>query len=211
MEANTTTISIISIAKWLFPSLIGSLLAVWYKRNDIDWKSKTPLEKFLISFIALGAIIIGVVIASFDQLEDDTSVVRFSDLRKYLEFYKVGDLYLTTLQGNPKDILGYGTWVRYAEGRSLVGMSTQESSPTWTKFVDSIEGTYDNTITFPMEDWKPQSSEIRTSIQGRIVIGTGNTEKNEILESVTQPTADQIVTQTNIQPSIVIAIWKRTS
>lgn len=62
MEANTTTISIIGIAKWLFPSLIGSLLAVWYKRNDIDWKNKTPLEKFLISFIALGAIIIGVVI-----------------------------------------------------------------------------------------------------------------------------------------------------
>ena len=62
MEANTTTISIISIAKWLFPSLIGSLLAVWYKRNDIDWKNKTTLEKFLISFIALGAIIIGVVI-----------------------------------------------------------------------------------------------------------------------------------------------------
>ena len=62
MEANTTTISIIGITKWLFPSLIGSLLAVWYKRNDIDWKNKTSLEKFLISFIALGAIIIGVVI-----------------------------------------------------------------------------------------------------------------------------------------------------
>ena len=62
MEANTTTISIIGIAKWLFPSLIGSLLAVWYKRNDIDWKNKTNLEKFLISFIALGAIIIGVII-----------------------------------------------------------------------------------------------------------------------------------------------------
>lgn len=62
MEANTTTISIIGIAKWLFPSLIGSLLAVWYKRNDIDWKNKTTLEKFLISFIALGAIVIGVVI-----------------------------------------------------------------------------------------------------------------------------------------------------
>ena len=62
MEANTTTISIISIAKWLFQSLIVSLLAVWYKRNDIDCKNKTTLEKFLISFIALGAIIIGVVI-----------------------------------------------------------------------------------------------------------------------------------------------------
>ena len=62
MEANTTTISIIGIAKWLFPSLIGSLLAVWYKRNDIDWKNKTHLEKFLISLIALGAIVIGIVI-----------------------------------------------------------------------------------------------------------------------------------------------------
>lgn len=62
MEANTTTISIIGIAKGLFPSLIGSLLAVWYKRNDINWKNKTNLEKFLISLIALGAIIIGVVI-----------------------------------------------------------------------------------------------------------------------------------------------------
>ena len=62
LEANTTTISIIGIAKWLFPSLIGSLLAVWYKRNDIDWKNKTHLEKFLISLVALGAIIIGVVI-----------------------------------------------------------------------------------------------------------------------------------------------------
>lgn len=62
MEANTTTLSIIGIAKWLFPSLIGSLLAVWYKRNDIDWKNKNTTEKVLLSFIALGAIIIGVVI-----------------------------------------------------------------------------------------------------------------------------------------------------
>ena len=153
----------------------------------------------------------GVVIASFDQLEEDNSVVRFSDLRKYLEFYKVGDLYLTTLQGNPKDILGYGTWARYAEGRSLVGMSAQESSPTWTKFVGSTDGSYENTINFPMEDWKPQSTEISTSIQGRIVIGTGNTEYKEILESLTHPTASQSSTQTNIQPSIVIAVWERTA
>lgn len=62
MEANTTTLSVIGIAKWLFPSLIGSLLAVWYKRNDIDWKNKNTTEKVLLSFIALGAIIIGVVI-----------------------------------------------------------------------------------------------------------------------------------------------------
>ena len=87
MEANTTTISIISIAKWLFPSLIGSLLAVWYKRNDIDWKNKTPLEKFLISFIALGAIIIGVVIG----MAIANSIIVYTGL---LEFWYQFGLYI---------------------------------------------------------------------------------------------------------------------
>ena len=153
----------------------------------------------------------GVVVATFDSLEQENSVVRFADLRKYLEFYKVGDIYLTTSTGNPKDTLGYGTWSRYAEGRSLVGLSVQDSSPTWTKFVDSVEGVYNNTITFPMENWRPQSAQISTSIQGRLVIGTGNQEKQEILESLTQPIDNQSVTQTNVQPSIVIAVWKRVS
>ncbi len=84
MEANTTTILIISIAEWLFPSLIGSLLAVWYKRNDIDWKSKTPLEKFLISFIALGAIIIGVVIG----MDIANSIIVYTGLSEF--WYQFG-------------------------------------------------------------------------------------------------------------------------
>ena len=87
LEANTTTISIIGIAKWLFPSLIGSLLAVWYKRNDIDWKIKTPLEKFLISFIALGAIIIGVVIG----MAIANSIIVYTGL---LEFWYQFGLYI---------------------------------------------------------------------------------------------------------------------
>ena len=84
MEANTTTISIISIAKWLFPSLIGSLLAVWYKRNDIDWKNKTHLEKFLISLVALGAIIIGVVIG----MTIANSIVVYTGLSEF--WYQFG-------------------------------------------------------------------------------------------------------------------------
>ena len=153
----------------------------------------------------------GVVVASFDQLEEDNSVVRFSDLRKYLEFYKVGDLYLTTLQGNPKDILGYGTWVRYAEGRSLVGMSAQETSPTWTKFVNGTEGTYDNTVIFPVQGWDNSSNHISTSTQGSLVVGTGRTETNETLESLAHPRSNRTQVIDNVQPSIVIAVWKRTA
>lgn len=60
MEANT--FSILSVFKWLCPSLVGSVLAVWYKRNEIDWKNKSKSDKWLLSFVALAAIIVGVVI-----------------------------------------------------------------------------------------------------------------------------------------------------
>lgn len=61
MEANST-ISLIGVFHWLFPSLIGSALAVWYKRNDIDWSNKTGSEKLMLSLLGVAAIIVGVVI-----------------------------------------------------------------------------------------------------------------------------------------------------
>lgn len=62
MEANSTTISIVGILKWLLPSLVGSALAVWFKRNDVSWKEKSGVNKFLLTLIAFGAIVVGVVV-----------------------------------------------------------------------------------------------------------------------------------------------------
>ena len=62
MEANSTTISIVGILKWLLPSLVGSALAVWFKRNDVSWKEKGGADKFILSMIAIGAIIVGVIV-----------------------------------------------------------------------------------------------------------------------------------------------------
>ena len=62
METNTTIFSIITL-KWLFPSLIGSSLAVWYKRKDVDWGCSTTCDKIKVTLIGIGAIIIGVYIA----------------------------------------------------------------------------------------------------------------------------------------------------
>lgn len=64
METNTTIFAvIISTLKWLFPSLVGSLLAVWYKRNDPDWKKTPKVSKFKTFTLALAAIIVGVIIS----------------------------------------------------------------------------------------------------------------------------------------------------
>ena len=38
------------------------------------------------------------------------------------EQYKVGALYFTTISSNPSTIFGYGTWARFGEGKTLVGL-----------------------------------------------------------------------------------------
>lgn len=61
MEGTSTT-SIIGLLKFLYPSLIGSALAVWYKRNDIKWKEKTLDEKIFYSVVGICAVVVGVSI-----------------------------------------------------------------------------------------------------------------------------------------------------
>ena len=59
MEANTTFIGLL---KLLFPSLIGSALAVWYKRNDVNWKDSSKCEKILYTIYGILAIVVGCVL-----------------------------------------------------------------------------------------------------------------------------------------------------
>lgn len=143
----------------------------------------------------------------------ENDVIRRSDLQAILEQYtryKIGDLYVTTSTRNPKDILGYGIWTLYSQGRALVGLSaTNSNNPDWTKFIGSLSGSYQQTVTVPNDNWDTESSQISTSRKGRLVIGTGNTEKEEILESLTHASKENTQKVDVVQPSTVVAIWLR--
>ena len=76
----------------------------------------------------------GTTTFKFKNTLDEDSVIRLKDLREYLEIYKVGDLYLTIDSTNPSTRLGYGTWVRYGEGKALVGVSSPNSTNPTTNF-----------------------------------------------------------------------------
>ena len=143
----------------------------------------------------------------------DNDVIRRSDLQAILEAYtryKIGDLYVTTSTRNPKDILGYGIWTLYSQGKALVGLSdTNSNNPDWTKFIGSVSGSYQQTVTVPNDNWDTESSEISTSRKGRLVVGTGNTEKEEVLESLTHASKENTQKVDVVQPSTVVAIWLR--
>ena len=157
----------------------------------------------------------GVDVAIFEEVDNLTEsskkVVTMDVLLKVLQIYKVGDLYLTTNTTNPSITLGYGTWERYAQGKAIVGVSEQSSDPSWTKGSGAVDGSYNSTVVFPYSNWEKEATEISTSKQGVLVVGTGRTEINETLESLTQSIRDRTQLVSNVQPSITVNVWRRTS
>ena len=149
------------------------------------------------------------IIAEFSGSKSGKDVVTFEDLQGLLKI-KVGDLYTTTVNENPATRLGYGTWSRFAEGRTIVGFSGSVSNtiPEWVKTPGSEFGEYNHVLT--VEEIPKHTHDIRlnagksngsfpedTAPDGQFY--TGRTEAT----GGDQP-------HNNVQPSIVVFIWLRT-
>ena len=148
--------------------------------------------------------------------EQDNDVIRRSDLRAILEAYtryNIGDLYVTTNIDNPSKILGYGTWQRFAEGQVLVGFAGQShnTAPDWARVMERDAGDYVKQVTIPNDGWELSGTSIETSTRGRLVVGTGRRENVETLESLTHANVWKKENVDVVQPSKVVAIWRRVA
>ena len=157
---------------------------------------------------------------------NDNDVIRIKDIEHILEKYtryKVGDLYVTTNQDNPNLILGYGAWERFGEGRALVGMSDVNNTtvPDWTKYVHSKYGSYEQTLTAnQIPAHKHQYDDIYYSNYGGTVPvpnnkgSSGQTDGDNAGDTVSRMTGENATTNeghNNVQPSVVVAIWRRVA
>ena len=141
----------------------------------------------------------------------------------------VGSIFITVSEQNPQDLLGYGTWVRFAEGQVIVGRANGTWNPPWTKGVFNTFGAYEHQLTV---DEMPKHTHShgapwnrftgRASETGRETQGSGD-YKNTTVEYTTghmqQADWDKTVEKAvggnqphnNVQPSIVANIWRRTA
>lgn len=139
------------------------------------------------------------------------------------EAYAVGDIYTTTIKHpNAAAVAvhhGYGTWVRYAEGRTLVGQSTKAADPDDYKTMGNTFGK--NTHQLTIEEMASHKHNLgglgeRSVKTATSNLGTDNyTNTNLIVRSTANNEllvpagGDQ--PHNNIQPSIVAAYWLRTA
>lgn len=168
----------------------------------------------------------GLVVARFEPVTDinDTSkkVVTMDVLQQYLQQYKVGDVYITTINENPSSRLGYGTWVRCAKGRAVVGFSDDISSatPDWVKVGGNHFGEYTHTLNVSqIPNIRPETlitrAGTRPSDSDWQYLGESDGHANDgVRDSIGYMKAKELgggQPHNNVQPSEVFYLWKRTA
>lgn len=155
------------------------------------------------------------------------------ELRSSLEV-SVGDSIITVNPENPATYKGYGTWVLDCQGRTVVGVSTSESSPAWIKQVGSLYGELStvlgienlpahdhvtdsrfNKLVAIAQDIYPDVSVRQTTsaqedyggMESQIGVAT-ITEKAKMLMSL--KTVGGNTAHNNVQPSQTKYVWTRT-
>ena len=185
-------------------------------------------------------------LATIPTATNDKTIVTAEWVRSFISdaIYPIGGLYTTTVNADPSTLLGFGTWQRFAEGRTIVGFSSDVTSatPDWVKSVNNTFGSFDHTLTIPQTPTHKHSTGIYNKFTalskdvfdageasdadgtGRIELTTGSVDN--VSSNVEMQIADISVLNiakmtessvggnqphNNVQPSIVVFIWRRTA
>lgn len=149
---------------------------------------------------------------------------------------KVGDVFVTTTHFDTSAQVaihkGYGTWTREAEGRAIVGYSSQADSPEWTKINGNIYGEDTHQLTeselakhvhrLAGSNWCPSSQNLELNSQ-QVDLSTKVLDSSMRLASIhddvlgdnytIEPndwaSAGENTPHNNVQPSKIYNIWRR--
>lgn len=125
---------------------------------------------------------------------------------------KVGDVFVTTTHFDTSAQVaihkGYGTWEREAEGRAIVGYSSQADSPEWTKINGNLYG--EDKVQLTVEEMPSHTHDLAYNthdIYGGGYPATDNNSQNLSYISTEATGGDK--PHNNVQPSKVYNVWKR--
>jgi hypothetical protein len=149
--------------------------------------------------------------------------------------YPVGSIYLSTLSTSPATLFGFGTWAAFGAGKVLVGQDTGDAafdvleetggskdatlpSHTHTTAAAGAATGAINTATFDFGNIQSASGVFSASgslpsrSQGSAGTGSFNTANLSIPDHEhTINSAGSSATNANLQPYVVVKMWKRTA
>lgn len=154
--------------------------------------------------------------------------------------YPVGSIYTSTVSTSPATLFGFGTWVEFGAGKVLVGQDTGDTSfdvleetggskdaivvsHTHTvtdaghRHFTTLDGVAGTSASFQSQIGKTEYSTVNGGYESAFARGVADsTEANASTSSttttgVTIDSAGSSGTNANLQPYVVVKMWKRTA
>lgn len=134
--------------------------------------------------------------------------------------YPVGSIYISIVSTNPNTLFGRGTWVAFATGRTIVGIDAGQAE---FDLVEETGGEKTHTLT---ESEMPVHTHIQNAHNHQLYaasnqyasgtnaeVGRGGSLTAEVTASTTatNQNAGSGAAHNNLQPYIVVYMWKRTA
>lgn len=207
-----------STVKATFPNLTGAVTSTHTEINLLDGVTATTAELNYIDVATLGTVEASKAI-TVDANKDVTGIRNLTitgtlsgatGLVTMSDVYPVGSIYINaTNANNPSSLLGFGTWVAFGAGRVPVGIDATQSefdaaeetggSKTHTLLISEIPShTHNNPAGI-----SPAPNANDVDITG----GNGRT----IADNVATASTGGGGAHNNLQPYIVVYMWKRTA
>ena len=136
--------------------------------------------------------------------------------------YPVGSIYISTSATNPGTTFGFGTWAAFGAGKVLVGQDTGDAAfdtleeTGGSKDAIVVSHTHTATVNDPGHTHSITASGTQAVAYGSggdlaANDASGNTGSKVTGITVTNSTAGSSGTNANLQPYVVVKMWKRTA
>ena len=127
------------------------------------------------------------------------------------EAFPVGAVFIAVVDTNPGTLLGYGTWSAFAAGRVLVGL---DSGQTEFDVVEETGGAKTHTLTtaeLPAHNHQILRERSATTGGVTTLIARTSDTSSTVDTNVFTANAGSGTAHNNLQPYIVVYMWKRTA
>ena len=152
------------------------------------------------------------------------------------QVYPVGSIYTNASDAtNPATLFGFGTWIAFGAGRVMVGLefcdpdfgpcplTSTLGATGGSNTTSQAAGSYtvgQQELSVPRDGWGIAGGPLGSAVSGRLLVGSGEGEINEGLESIRAAGSDIVIyhsheltggshTHSLAQPYIVVQMWKR--
>jgi hypothetical protein len=228
VASNNTDIAGINIAEGCAPSGINNAIRELMAQLK-DQQTGTDADSFVVggAFTCTGAAVFSSTVAlgasatatTQSANDNSTKVATTAYVGNSIALaYPVGSIYINaSVSTNPATLFGFGTWTAFGAGRVMVGLNASDSSFDTLEETggskDAVVVSHTHSVSDPGHShtigFQNHTIDQNAGSAGLVRQGTSNTSTQTTGISINS-TGDS-ATNANLQPYIVVYMWKRTA